>query len=313
MALDIQDIVVFLGLSRLRGIGFHSLRELGDIHGLAARLRTQVGEELLVKLFSSNESPEQRLSSVEDLGNEAYRVLNDRGMRMVAIGDEKYPSCFYDLGEKNRPHWFFYQGDVDLLEAHNVTVVGTRAPTDMGEFLVRYSVSALKDLAVNVVSGLAKGVDEIAHEWALRSNIRNISVLGTGLLKVYPSRNASLASRIVDAGGVLISEYAPDAEPNKESFVWRNRLQAALGSCVVAPEWKASSGTAHTIRYAKQLGRPTINVWPAGLSVEPDHGVADHSFVIPSEHDDFVRTIQRSFGGSSLSTERQMNLFGLSG
>lgn len=311
MSLDVPDIVAFLGLTRLRGVGFHSLRELGDVHGLAARLDTESGAALLTRFGHDGGSPSNRLKQINDLGFDAFRALEDRNIALVAIGDESYPECFLDLGEKARPHWFFYRGDVQLLKQPSVAVVGTRTPDAVGEFLARYSVATVRDLGAIVVSGLARGIDEIAHEWALRSDTRNVSVLGTGLLRMYPAKNESLADRIVKSGGVLISEYAPDADPNKESFVWRNRLQAALSKCVVAPQWKASSGTAHTMRFARQLGRTTINVSPAGIPLPADHGTADHIFVVPSEHEDFQRLLRQSIDGNSPILEKQMNLFGL--
>jgi predicted Rossmann fold nucleotide-binding protein DprA/Smf involved in DNA uptake len=154
-------------------------------------------------------------------------------------------------------------------------------------------VSSLQELGLTVVSGLAKGVDEIAHDWALASGLPNISVLGTGLLKAYPAKNAELAGRIVDAGGLLISEYMPDAQPSAENFVWRNRLQAALAKCVVAPEWKRASGTAHTIRFARRFGRPTINLAVNGAEPAREHGEADQTFEVPRSHAAFLETLRK--------------------
>lgn len=314
MALDLQDAVAFLGLSKLRGIGFHSLRQLGDLHGLAGRLDTSFGDDVLKHALAGEiPSASQRRSAVMALGAKSLSVLQDRSIKLVACGDPEYPSSLYDLGERSRPNWFYYRGDLTLLTAPSVAVVGTRDPNSSGDFLAKYAVSTLAELGYSVVSGLAKGIDEIAHEWALQTGVKNISVLGTGLLRMYPAKNASLADRIIDAGGILISEYAPDADPTKESFVWRNRLQAALATSVIAPQWKSSSGTAHTIRYAQQMGRRTINLLLQGTQATAGHGVADETFQAPSDHESLVGRLRELAARPELFTEPQLNLFGIHG
>jgi DNA protecting protein DprA len=314
MALDLQDAVAFLGLSKLKGIGFHSLRQLGDLRGLAARLDSTAGDELLKQALAEDvPSASQRRSAVMALGAKALTMLQDRAITLVARGDPEYPSSFYDLGEKSRPNWFYYRGDVRLLAGPSIAVVGTRDPSLAGDFLAKYAVSTIAELGYTVVSGLARGVDEIAHEWAIQADVKNISVLGTGLLRMYPAKNASLADRIVHAGGVLISEYAPLADPTKESFVWRNRLQAALATSVIAPQWKTSSGTAHTIRYAQQMGRRTINLQLQGTQPPPNHGVADETFQVPSEHQRLVDRLRQLSTHPEMGTAPQLNLFGING
>jgi predicted Rossmann fold nucleotide-binding protein DprA/Smf involved in DNA uptake len=157
---------------------------------------------------------------------------------------------------------------------------------------------------------LAKGIDAIAHEWAIHSGTPNISVLATGILRTYPAKHADLAGKIVDHGGVLISEYLPDASPTSENFVWRNRLQAALSACVVAPEWRKSSGTAHTIRFARAFGRPTINLVAQGVAVPSDHGEASLTFNVPSEHAAFRQALISAFSRAIERPAKQAVLFG---
>jgi DNA protecting protein DprA len=314
MDLDTQDAIAFLGLSRVRGVGFHSLRNLGDLHGLGERLGSQVGDDVLAHILSEETgSPEERFRTVYQMGLQAYEVLQERGISLVACGDKDYPDALYDLGAKSRPVWFFYRGNVSLLRGRNVAVVGTRAPDGAGDFLTKYAVSTVAQGGHTIVSGLARGVDELAHEWALSTGVRNISVLGAGLMRVYPAKNTSLADRIVEAGGVLVSEYMPTAEPTKDSFVWRNRLQAALSRCVITPQWLASSGTAHTVRFARQMSRPVLNIELIGSELPPDHGVADESFEVPTDHERLATRLHQITSRDVESQARQFNLFGVSG
>lgn len=282
---------IFLGLSQLRGIGFKTLRDLGGVDTIASAFVGGGARDFVQRL-----THETTDGNVEDrvwqLGKEVAAALRHQDIHLVRFDDRRFPIKFSELDEKLRPLWFFYRGNVELLARNSIAVVGTRSPTLSGEFLARYAVSTIRELDRPVVSGLAKGIDEIAHEWALACGVPNISVLANGLLKTYPARNAALADKIVDAGGLLLSEYLPSESPSAEAFVWRNRLQAALSDCVVAPEWKRTSGTAHTIRFAKRLSRPTINLVPTGRQLAGDHGQADILFEVPREHDSFLDALK---------------------
>jgi DNA protecting protein DprA len=227
----------------LKGIGFKTLRDIGGVDVVAKRVITEGAD--FIDLVSKGASRGCRVDDVLALGESAAKLLDRDGINLVRFGQAYFPVQFAELEPPVRPLWFFCRGNQDLLASEAVAAVGTRSPSKEGEFLTRYAVASVQEAGATVVSGLAKGIDEIAHEWALLCKVPNISVLGTGILRSYPAKNAELASRIVDACGLLISEYMPDATPTAESFVWRNRLQAALAKCVVAPEWKRSSGTAH--------------------------------------------------------------------
>jgi len=298
--------LIFLGLSRMKGFSFRRLRELGGVDSVAATFDQMGAEDFLAK-WSREVGFADPMAEVLHLGEGAVATLESRGIGMIRPGQPGYPARLTNLDEGLQPAWLFYKGNLELAEVRSVAVVGTRSPTEVGEYLTKYAVSTVREVGAAVVSGLAKGVDELAHEWALTSRVPNISILGNGLLKVYPMRNADLAARIVDSGGLLLSEYLPDAAPSAESFVWRNRLQAALSLAVIAPEWKASSGTAHTIKYAKRFGVPTINLSPLGVAAPDDHGTADVAFHVPQEHSALVSALRASF---NMSIPRQPDLLG---
>jgi DNA processing protein len=284
-----EATLIFLGISRLKGVGFKTLRELGGVDAIAQAFSQDPLQ------FCEKVTREKHSSDIGEFvlkrGEEAALMLSEQSIHLVRTDDIEYPNSFHDLG-KQKPLWFFYRGDITLLKIPSVAIVGTRTPSSCGDFLTKYAVTAMKELNLSIVSGLAKGIDEIAHEWALSVGLPNISILGTGLLKTYPAKNAELANSIVNNGGLLISEYMPPAQPSAETFVWRNRLQAALARCVIAPEWKRSSGTAHTIRFAKSLNKVTVNLTLTGKKFGPDHGEADVAFEIPSQHLEFIEMVR---------------------
>ncbi len=290
------SVIAALGVATLPGIGWGTLQHLGSPGNV-------------LELFTS-ESLGEFASTVNGVGGkfapgsagiDTWQMLRERVWHQGRVLAEQlfsadvhcltskspdYPQRFRDLGSR-APFWLFVKGSRDLLNAPSVAVVGTRSPTWAGEFLTHYSVALLAELGVPVVSGLAKGIDSVAHEWALKMRIPTISVLGSGLLSPYPARNANLADRIVAAGGLLISEYLPQQQPNAEMFVWRNRLQACIATSVIATEWKKSSGTAHTVRFADELHRPTLSTQISALPRLPDAGLARNHFELPREQDAF--------------------------
>lgn len=297
---------LFLGLCLVKGIGHRTMMELGGVSEAAHKFSRGDLDPLLEQ--HTRLPPSQLEGYLLDSGYRLAEKLQSMDVFLVRDSDPEYPTRFRDLEADNRPKWIFCRGNIDLLEAISVAVVGTRAATPVGDFLTKYVVATLADEGVPVVSGLAKGIDELAHEWALLSGVPTISILGTGVLRPYPASNSGLAERIVSGGGLLLSEFMPMAEPSSAHFIMRNRLQAALASAVVAPEWRRASGTAHTIRFAKMLGRPTINVLLRTGYELPDHGVAEEEFIVPAQHDIFVGAIRRSIANQRRPEQR--NLFG---
>ncbi|WP_075244556.1 DNA-processing protein DprA [Xanthomonas oryzae] len=309
MSVPAEANLLFLGLCTMKGVGFDTLRKIGGIAGIGRQLERRGAEELEI-------SPGRLLSgpdyvSVRGAGIQLFEELDLQGISLYGEDDAGYPSSFAQMSESLRPYWFFAKGEIYLLEAPGIAVVGTRSPSDVGEFLTRYAASVVGEIGCPLVSGLAAGVDATAHSWSVKAFSPNISILGTGIRKTYPAKHDQLADAIVHAGGLLLSEYLPDAPPNAESFVWRNRLQAALSACVVAPEWKRTSGTAHTIRFAKRLGRPTINLCLDGLLLPDDHGESDVTFDVPSQNTEFTDYLSRTLASTTDAPKvTQQRLFG---
>ena len=229
-------------------------------------------------------------------GDQLAEQLERRHVAILFRDDLRFPTQLLDL--EFPPHWIFVQGNIDLLREKSVTIVGTRKPTPDGEFIARYLGACLGDWGVPTVSGLAAGIDQLAHEHSLRAGVPTIAVLGTGILEQYPKGAAPLREQILATGGTIMSEYLPGISYSAENFVQRNRLQAALGEILIPAEWQRRSGTAHTVRFAAGLGRPIaclrLPEWPRDrVILEPGLGhETGEIFTVPAEHprlDHFVR------------------------
>lgn len=135
-----------------------------------------------------------------------------------------------------------------------VAIVGTRKPSPYGIMMTKQYAETLSRSGVVIVSGLAFGVDSIAHQAALDAGGRNISILPSGLGTIYPASHAKLAEKIVANNGTLISEYQADHTPFKVSFLERNRIIAALSDVVIIPEAAEGSGSLNTAMHARKSG-----------------------------------------------------------
>ena len=169
--------------------------------------------------------------------------------------------------ERSSPFWpalwsipkppvvLYYRGDVSAAGRPAVAVIGTRHPTEWGRRSGERVAKRCCERGFAVVSGLAVGCDTAAHEGALAVGGASIAVLAHGLDSVYPAVNRGLAERLVEEGGLLVSEYPPGHELRPNQLVERDRLQAALSQAVIVVETDVKGGTMHTVGFAEKQGR----------------------------------------------------------
>jgi DNA processing protein len=151
----------------------------------------------------------------------------------------------------------FYRGDIAVASmARSVAIVGTRHPTDWGRRAARAIADRFAEQGWAIVSGLALGVDTVAHESAVKHKAATVAILGNGLASVYPASNRHLADRILGAGGLLLAEVPPHARVEPRVLVKRDRLQSGLAALTVVCQGGRTSGAMHTARFAAEQGRP---------------------------------------------------------
>lgn len=161
------------------------------------------------------------------------------------------------------PRQLFYIGDIEpLSEKPVVSIVGSRAVTPYGRQITTKLAGELAGRGVAIVSGLALGVDALAHQAALDTGGYTVAVLPSPVEQVYPASNHKLAQRILEQGGALISEYDQDdrTEAFKSRFIARNRLVSGLADVLLITEASERSGTLHTANFALEQGRTVMAV-----------------------------------------------------
>lgn len=162
------------------------------------------------------------------------------------------------------PAVLWVRGTLPDPDAPAVAVVGTRQPTAWGIRTAERSVEALEGTRSVVVSGLALGIDGVAHRRALTVGLPTVAVLGSGVDAPTPREHQSLADAILEAGGAVIAEVPPGTAPSAQTLVARNRLQSGLSDAVVIAQCGLGSGTLHTARFALLQGRRLIVPRPIG-------------------------------------------------
>jgi DNA processing protein len=155
----------------------------------------------------------------------------------------------------------FYRGDLSLLEQRVISVVGTRNPSPTGIDNARRVTKLLGELGYIVLSGLAKGVDTVAHKVSLDSNGKTIAVLGTPIHKIYPAENKTLAEEIASRG-LLMSCSLPHEEKGQYLFPRRNRLMALLSKATIIIEAGPTSGVVHQAAECLRQSRTLILLKP---------------------------------------------------
>jgi DNA processing protein len=179
------------------------------------------------------------------------------GQRLIAHYDPAYPALLRAIPDA--PLVLYVVGEIACVHAPAIAVVGARRCSRAGS---AHAAAFARDLAVlgfTVVSGLALGIDAAAHHGALATGM-TAAVVGSGLAQVYPRRNADLAVRIVETGGAVISEHAPDTPPRTHHFPERNRLISGLSLGVLVVEAGEHSGSLITARCALEQGRDVMAV-----------------------------------------------------
>jgi len=178
----------------------------------------------------------------------------------VSKNNRGYPRILANLSSP--PKQLFWQGESlqNLLNMPRVTIIGSRSMTNYGRRVTEQLASELASQGVVIVSGLALGVDTIAHQSAIRAGGQCLAVLPSCIEKIVPRSNLQLAQKILDNRGVLLSEYAVDQPTFKQNFVARNRIMAGLADAVLITEANLKSGTMHTARFALEQGIDVLAV-----------------------------------------------------
>ena len=250
------EVVATIALSLVPGVGPQRLRFIVATFGSAqaafaaspSKLETLEGIGRAAATAIKRASPRD--------GERVLEQLAQLGARVLVAGDPGFPSQLEEI--RDAPPLLYGWGDLSLLTRPSVAIVGSRDHTHYGAEAARILAAAVAARAV-VISGMARGIDAIAHTAALDAGGQSIGVLGNGFGVVYPAANSGLYDRMV-AHGCLVTEHPPGERPHTGSFSRRNRLISGLAGALVVVEAAYKSGALGTASEAAVQGRPVLAV-----------------------------------------------------
>lgn len=216
---------------------------------------------LIEQAISENQAVKDK---VEFFRNQ-FESDNRDAYGIICAFDNNFPSINVKAKESEKPYLFFYRGDISLLQDLNdkVAVIGAIDPTDEIEQREKVIVKKLIEKGIVVVSGLAKGCDEIAHRTCVENDLKTIAILPSTLKKIYPASNRELAEKIVENGGLLLTEYYYEPLSKNDAvnrYIERDRLQAMFSKSVIMiasyRNGQGDSGSRHAMGYAESYDMP---------------------------------------------------------
>lgn len=208
-----------------------------------------IGEELSVQIL--NQKYRENLDKYEN-----YMIKNN--IELISIYDKYYPEKLKKIYDK--PIVLYIKGNKEILNSFSLAIIGCRENTKYGEIVAKKLSYNIAKKGIVTVSGLAKGIDSIAHKETLNAKGKTIAVIGSGIDRIYPFENVNLANEIVKNGGVIVSEYIVGTKPEKMNFPARNRIISGISDGVVVIEAKKKSGTMITVDFALEQGKEVFAV-----------------------------------------------------
>jgi DNA processing protein len=188
----------------------------------------------------------------------------------VKASDAGFPQKLLTISEP--PKGLYNLGDLKTaLDGPTLAVVGSRKVTPYGRQVTDKLVREVAKQGITIISGLALGVDALAHQAALAEQGKTVAVLPSGLDKIYPASHRGLAEDILRSGGALVTEYPAGTEPYPVNFVARNRIVSGLADAVLITEAALKSGTLHTANFALEQGK-TVMAVPGNITSDLSAG-----------------------------------------
>ncbi len=250
---DLNKKKYWIWLSLINGLGSRRKMKLLEIYKTPEKIYN-LSKEQLLKIKGIGEEVVKNIvvSKNQKLLNYHIKYMKENNIRIINICEKNYPQVLKEIYDP--PISLYIKGNTNILNNKSIAIVGCRDCTNYGRSAAKYFAYNLTKKNINIVSGLAKGVDSYAHIGSLSTG-NTIAVLGNGLDTIYPKENTELAKEIIKNGGTIISEYPCGTKPNKMNFPARNRIISGMCDGIIVIEAKEKSGTLITVDFALEQGR----------------------------------------------------------
>ena len=255
----LNETMYRIALQYLENFGNQRIKKLIQYCGNARNIFTNSPDALFEKqCLGMSVSRPFLTDKIQSLVAKEYEWMQNNGINLCFFTDDNYPKRLKSCHDF--PYMFYYKGDGFFNRLKVIAIVGTRNASDYGYEIVKKIVSEIAGYDISVVSGLAMGIDTMAHEQSLAFGLNTVAVLGSGLGIIYPALNNKLANRIVEYGGTVISEFPHDMIPDRNNFPRRNRIIAGMADATIVVETAQKGGSVITAYLAHSYNRDVFAI-----------------------------------------------------
>lgn len=245
---------MYLLLSHIKGIGYKTIQKIDDYFNDIQNFDIVPDEEIYkipnISLKIKKNIVNYRSSTYLE---QIKENLKKHEMNYITIKNSNYPKRLKNIYDP--PHILYFKGNKDLLNEFCIAMIGSRKPTNYGVFCANKISKELSALGINIISGMAVGIDYYSHLGCLNGGSNTIAVLGSSIDKPYPKQNIHLMNNIIESEGIILSEYPPGTEARPGYFPMRNRIISGISDGVLIVEASEKSGSLITMNYALDHGK----------------------------------------------------------
>jgi len=235
------------------------IKTLDDLLNLIKNLK----QNKILKRF-----PDLEINDLQEAENTAKLIIKrsqEENIKIINYYDKEYPEqlrhTVNEKGKEDPPIILYYKGDISITSRPGIAVIGSREPTKEGLIAGEYLSSKFAEKGFNIISGLAIGCDTVGHKGAIKVHGKTTAILANGLDTVYPKQNELLAKKILENGGLLLSENPVGTPINRYNLVARDRLQAALALVTLVIQTGVKGGTMHAANTTLISNKPLYCIW----------------------------------------------------
>ncbi len=305
--MSVNSKLVIAWLNSEKSIGNRTIEKLIEHFGSAEEiwynLNGEKGNISFININVIDRLVNKRSNFEEDLKNR----LTKENVYITTILDDDYPEKLKNI--INPPSILYCKGDISCLNNLSIGIVGSRKATDYGKLCADKFARELSSLGMTIISGLANGIDTIAHKGAIKAKGKTIGVIGCGINIIYPQKNRDLYNEIEKTGGAVITEYPFDMEPISSNFPCRNRIISGLSSGILVIEAQEKSGTLITVSHAAEQGKEVFSV-PGNInsifSVGTNKLIKDGAKLVMSV-DDIIEELSEFKNFKNKSVKKEIN------
>jgi DNA processing protein len=287
-----SDLLFQLALTEVPHIGHVHAKILSEHFGSAENIFKAKSRDL-ERIEGIGEVRARSIKSFRGFpaAEKEIKFIKKYGIRSMYLTEPAYPRRLLNCADP--PTILFYKGTADLNSGRMVAIVGTRNNTDYGKSFTEKLVKKLADCNCIIVSGLAFGIDSIAHRCALKHDVATIGVVGHGLDTIYPGQNSNLAKQMIANGG-LLTEFRSKTPPDKHNFPARNRVVAGLTDATIIVESSVKGGSMITAELAADYNRDVFAV--PGRTIDPKSGgcnklISENKAALLTDPEQFIETM----------------------